>query len=125
MILDTNGLSAWADGDKKVERVLARQEFLALPVVVLGEYRFGLSGSRLRAVLEPKLVELERVVRVLDITRATAQVYAAVRAELKRTGKPIPSNDAWIAALAREHGWPILSRDAHFDFVKGITRVAW
>jgi len=98
---------------------------LALPVIVLGEYRYGLSGSRLQSTLEPKLAELERFVRVLDITRATAKVYALVRTELKRKGKPIPANDAWIAALAREHDLPILSRDTHFDSVDGIKRVGW
>lgn len=125
MILDTNTLSGWVDGDKTVERLLAQQPFLALPVIVLGEYRYGLSRSRLHSTLEPKLAELERVVRVLDITRFTAQVYAALRVELKRAGTPIPSNDAWIAALAREHSLPILSRDAHFDAVAGIKRVGW
>ena len=125
MILDTNALSAWVGGDQKVERLLAQEAFLALPVIVLGEYRYGLSGSRLQSTLEPKLAELERFVRVLDITRATAKVYALVRTELKRKGKPIPANDAWIAALAREHDLPILSRDTHFDSVDGIKRVGW
>lgn len=101
MILDTNALSAWADGNNAVSRVLARQEFLALPVVVLGEYRFGLRSTRYRQILESKLAELERVVRILDITRSTAHTYAAIRDELKRVGKPIPSNDVWIAALVR------------------------
>jgi tRNA(fMet)-specific endonuclease VapC len=125
VILDTNALSAWAAGDKKLERLLAQQAFLAVPVVVLGEYRFGLSGSKLRSTLEPKLEELERLVRVLDITRSTARVYALIRAELKLAGTPIPSNDTWIAALAREHDLPIASRDTHFDSVAGVKRVEW
>ena len=125
MILDTHALSGWADGDRELERVLAAQEVLALPVIVLGEYRFGLSGSKLQRALEPKLAELERLVRVLDITRSTAQIYAVIRAELKRSGTPIPSNDTWIAALAREHQLRIISRDAHFDLVAGIKRIGW
>ncbi|MEI6236601.1 MAG: type II toxin-antitoxin system VapC family toxin [Planctomycetota bacterium] len=125
MILDTNGLSAWFDGDPSIIRVLSNQPMLALPVIVLGEYQYGLHGSRLRTILEPRLFQLERLLRVLDITRETAKAYATVRSELKRTGKLIPANDAWIAALAIEHGMPVLSRDTHFDHVPGLKRVGW
>jgi tRNA(fMet)-specific endonuclease VapC len=38
---------------------------------------------------------------------------------------PIPANDTWIAALARQHGLPVLSNDAHFDVVAGIQRIAF
>ena len=55
----------------------------------------------------------------------TAGVYAEIRLELKRTGKPIPLNDIWVAALARQHALPVLSNDTHFDLVEGITRIAF
>jgi tRNA(fMet)-specific endonuclease VapC len=51
--------------------------------------------------------------------------YAAIRSELKASGSPIPSNDAWIAALAQEHRMPIVSRDTHFDRVRNIERLGW
>jgi predicted nucleic acid-binding protein len=41
------------------------------------------------------------------------------------SGSPIPANDAWIAALARQHRMLIVSRDIHFDRVKNIERLAW
>ena len=59
------------------------------------------------------------------VTRATAGAYADVRLELKRSGNPIPPNDAWIAALARQHELPVLSNDAHFDRVDGVRRIAF
>lgn len=55
--------------------------------------------------------------RVLHIDEKTAGEYAIVRAELKRAGKPIPANDAWIAAVARQCKMAIVSRERHFDFV--------
>ncbi len=55
----------------------------------------------------------------------TTTTYAALRVALKAAGKPIPANDAWIAALALEHRLSVLSRDAHFDFVEGVSRVDW
>lgn len=59
------------------------------------------------------------------VTHATASVYADVHLELRRTGNPIPPNDAWIAALARQHELPVLSNDAHFDRVDGVRRIAF
>jgi predicted nucleic acid-binding protein len=63
--------------------------------------------------------------RILELTADTAAQYAELRLELKRSGTPIPSNDAWIAALCRQHSFPVLSRDKHFDRVSGIRRVSW
>jgi predicted nucleic acid-binding protein len=59
------------------------------------------------------------------VTEETAVVYAAVRVALKEAGQPIPANDAWIAALALEHRLQILSRDQHFNAVRGVRRWAW
>ena len=52
MILDTNGVSAFFEGVPAVCEAVGRAEVLAVPSIVLGEYRFGLAGSRLRAELE-------------------------------------------------------------------------
>jgi predicted nucleic acid-binding protein len=62
---------------------------------------------------------------VLTVTADTTVTYAAVRVALKKLGRPIPANDAWIAALALEHRLPILSRDAHFDALPDLRRIGW
>jgi len=92
---------------------------------VLGEYRFGISGSRHQNELEAKLGRLERLAEILAVDGATARHYAAIRRELKTAGAPIPDNDLWIAALVRQHGLPLLSNDAHFDCVGDLTRIDW
>ena len=46
MILDTNALSAWCDGDDSLLAVLPSDRPLFLPVIVLGEYRFGIKAAR-------------------------------------------------------------------------------
>ena len=125
MILDTNAISAWAEQNPSALSLIEAQPFLCLPVIVLGEFRFGLRGSRKRSVIEPQLDFLEQTVRVLDITRETAAVYAAVRFELRQRGRPIPENDVWIASLARQHGLSVMSQDVHFDAVPGIQRLSW
>lgn len=125
MILDTNALSALAEGDPAIEPILRQAMQIGIPVVVLGEYRFGIAQSRNRSSYERWLDEYLGRFRVLDVTDETSQRYAEVRLELKKAGKPIPANDLWIAALCRQHRLPILSRDGHFDAVQGLKRIGW
>jgi tRNA(fMet)-specific endonuclease VapC len=125
VILDTNGLSAVADGDAALEPIVRSAVELAVPVVVLGEYRYGIQQSRDRQRYEQWLTETVCNYRVLDVDEDTAISYAAIRTELKRAGTPIPSNDVWIAALCRQHSLSLISRDQHFDLVRGIKRINW
>ncbi len=125
MILDTNALSAWADGDPAIEPLLRTASRLVIPVVVIGEFEFGIRQSRhVSRYAEWLAVNLDTV-EVTRIDRAIAAVYGAVRLELKQAGTPIPINDTWIAAVARHERLPIISRDGHFDAVRGVERVSW
>ena len=125
MILDTNALSALLDKEATLLEAIRDSRELALPVIVLGEFRFGISVSRRR---DEYLAWLRRdlsLFRVLPVVEETSVYYATIRSELKAGGSPIPANDAWIAALARQHRMPIVSRDTHFDKVKSIERLGW
>lgn len=125
MILDTNGLSALAGGEAGLEPVLRKAVQIAVPVIVLGEFRYGISQSRHRMHYERWLTDYLPAFRILEIDEEATISYSAVRTELKRAGTPIPSNDVWIAALCRQHALPVISRDRHFDLVPGITRLTW
>ena len=125
MILDTNALSAAADSEPAALRVVAQANLIAVPVIVLGEYRMGIAQSRHRSTYENWLRNWISSVAVLDIDEETSHSYAAIGLQLKKTGKPIPTNDLWIAALCRQHSLPLLSRDRHFDFVQGLQRIEW
>jgi tRNA(fMet)-specific endonuclease VapC len=125
VILDTNALSAFADGEAAVGEVLRRQARAAIPVVVLGEFRYGIQGSRHRKLYEAWLDAQVSHFEVLAVTQETAIAYAGLRLHLKRTGHPIPANDAWISALGLQHRLAVLSRDEHFDLVPGLQRISW
>jgi tRNA(fMet)-specific endonuclease VapC len=125
MIVDTNALSAAADDDPTVIAILTRVDQMAIPVIVIGEYRYGIAQSRHRDTYENWLAGLLRDCAVLDINEPTTQHYAEITLDLRRKGKPIPTNDLWIAALCRQHSLPLLSRDHHFDQVPGLKRIGW
>jgi predicted nucleic acid-binding protein len=125
VILDTNAVSALLIGDPALGEVLAADQRHHLPVIVIGEYRYGLLGSNRRDRLQKLLATLIRESFVLVVDETTAETYSHVRDELRRKGRPIPENDIWIAALARQHQQPVVSRDDHFDYVSDLRRVVW
>jgi tRNA(fMet)-specific endonuclease VapC len=125
VILDTNALSAFVDGDSGVGEILRQQPRAEIPVIVLGEFRYGIAGSRHRAAYESWLASHLAQFNVLAITEETAITYAALRVTLKQLGRPIPANDAWIAALALQYRLPVLTRDVHFDVVPDLERKTW
>jgi tRNA(fMet)-specific endonuclease VapC len=55
----------------------------------------------------------------------TVEQYGQIKAEIAEAGTPIPDNDIWIAALAREYELPLVTRDQHFDIVPGLKTLAW
>lgn len=125
MILDTNALSAAAEREPSALQVVAQAAYLAIPVIALGEYRLGIAQSRHKPTYENWLREWITTVAVLEVDDETARYYAVIGLELKEKGKPIPTNDLWIAALCRQYSLPLLSRDQHFDSVVGLRRIAW
>jgi tRNA(fMet)-specific endonuclease VapC len=125
VILDTNALSAFVDGDSAVGNILRYQARAAIPVIVLAEFRYGIAGSRHHAAYEAWLDSQLSYFDILEVTDRTSVAYAALRVALKGSGRPIPANDAWIAALALQHRLPVLSRDQHFDVVPNLARTSW
>ena len=125
MIVDTNAISAWRSSDIALLDALPPDSQLLLPVIAVGEFLFGINRFRQRALNQEWLNELCSRVPVAHVTLETAARYADVGSGLQGKGRPIRENDMWIAALALQHGLPVLSRDTHLDVVDGLTRVSW
>ena len=101
MILDTNALSAIAEAEPEAAKQFARAGRVAIPVIVLGEYRFGFAHSRHQREYEGWLEDMVAVCDVLEVSDETAIWYAELRGQLKEAGTPIPSNGVWIAGEAK------------------------
>jgi len=125
LILDTNALSAYLDKTPAAVEIVSEASEIAIPVIVAGEFAFGIAQSRHREAYERSLQRMLDRCTVLDVGIETARHYSAIRQELRAAGTPIPANDVWIAALSRQHAMPLMSRDGHFDSVRGLRRRTW
>jgi predicted nucleic acid-binding protein len=125
VILDTNAISAWALNDAGLLGVLRGDRPWYLPSIALGEFRYGVLKSTKRAELEAWLEQVEAACEVLAPDATTARHYAELRRDTGEARGQIPYHDLWIAALARQHGLAVVTRDAHFDHIPGVQRIGW
>ena len=125
VLVDTNVVVAYFRGDKAIYPHFARVTPVYLPWVVLGELHFGAQRAQRRHEQLAFIHDLLTYAVVLFPDQDTTEVYGQVKAELARLGKPIPDNDLWIAAVARQHDLPLATRDAHFAHVPGLKTLAW
>jgi len=122
LFVDTSAYSALLRGDARVRDALRGADEIRVNPVVLGELLAGFLGGRHRKKNEAELrrfLDSPRVALV-PIDEQTDERYALVVASLRRRGRPIPSNDLWIAASAAQHGLRLLTLDAHFLQVEQV-----
>jgi predicted nucleic acid-binding protein len=126
ILLDTSAYSAMMRGHKEVTDRVRRAQQVILSAVVAGEL---LLGFRLGARPEKNMAELDAFldnpyVSFVPVTPTTADRFARIATALRAKGRPIPTNDVWIAAHAMETGAELLSFDAHFGAIDGLAWVA-
>lgn len=123
LLLDTSAYSELKRGHEGVAGLVRRSERIYFSSVVAGELLFGFwRGNRYarnRAELEDFL---ERpFVTFLAIDLDAADRFGRVAASLRAKGRPLPTNDVWIAAHAMESGSILVSFDEHFGEVDGLA----
>ena len=124
-LLETNIVIALLGEDIAVTQSLGDAREVFLSSIVLGELHYGARNSA-RVVENLAVIENMRAANVvLPCDATTSEHYGQIKAELRLAGTPIPENDIWIAALARQHELTLVSRDAHFANVSGISVEAW
>ena len=100
--LDTNIIIAYFKSEPAIKKKVLALERVCLPVPVVGELLFAAENSERRHENPTIYHEFIKACRVLNLTRQTAAVYARIKRDLKRLGRPIPENDLWIAAVCME-----------------------
>jgi len=119
-ILDSNIIIDIFRGDQITINKISKLSNIYVPAIVLGELYYGAqkSSKTLKRILE--IEQLEEKVVVLGLNSNTTKIYGEIKNELRKKGKPIPENDIWIAAITKESGLPLLTKDKHFNNVPGI-----
>lgn len=122
LLVDTNRFIDFARGAQDVVARFELADELWMSLIVLGELRGGFSaGTQSRSNEESLNKFLDRsAVRVLALDEETVDKYASINGSLRRIGRPGPSNDMWIAALAIQHDLTLYTRDLHFQHVPGL-----
>lgn len=119
-LVDTNVVIALFAGEPQIIKSLQRRNAVFLCTPVLGELHYGAqASSRVEGNLA-RLEEFAQALIVLPCDSQTAVSYGVVKFGLRKKGRPIPENDVWIAAIARQHGLMLLTRDAHFREIEGL-----
>ena len=121
-LLDTSAYSAHVRGHELVVAAVAKLERVGMSPIVLGELRSGfLRGTRTKAneaTLRGFLAS-DRAL-VLPVDDGTAERYAVILRDLLERGRPLPTNDIWIAATAMQHGLPVLTLDRDFQQIRQV-----
>lgn len=125
LLIDTNRYTDFVRGDPAAVQTVQGAAKIFIPFIVLAELRAGFAyGTRARQNEATLASVLQRpTVGVLFADSDTTHHYAALYAQLRRQGTPVPTNDLWIAALGIQHDLVLFSRDPHFQHVPQLARV--
>ncbi len=124
-LLDTNIVISLFANDSSVINHLRAPSEVFIPVIVVGELYYG---ARKSDRVEKNLERIEEFVafnNVISCDSDTAFYYGELKVKLRQKGRPIPENDIWIAALAFQHNFSLVSRDEHFEVVDGLKIEHW
>ena len=121
--LDSNAYSDFMRGQEWLD-AMQQAEKIMLPLFVLGELRSGFLQGNRHTRNEADLARFINTprVEVLLPDASTTRHYAALVAQLRKQGTPIPTNDVWIAALALQHDLILCTSDQHFEHIPHLAR---
>jgi len=125
ILIDTNIYSYVLKGDGDVFEVLRKTDEIGFSVISIGELLSGFKGGgreqKNREELEIFL-DSPRVV-VYSVNEDTSEFYAEIINNLRKIGRPVPTNDIWIAAVAFQNGLKLFTKDTHFKAIAGLSLV--
>lgn len=123
ILFDTNIYVSFKKGSSTILEIFQQAQILAISPIVIGELKAGFEGGNNVHNNNLELnsfLEIGRI-KFLPISTDTSRYFAQIYNLLKRKGKPIPTNDMWIAAQALEHGCIVCTLDKHFGYIDGLV----
>lgn len=125
IFLDSNIVIEIFSGNKEIADRVDKLPVFYISSIVLGELYVGINRVANKSKHLTKLHSFLELCIVLEIDNITAEFFGEITAALYKKGKPIPTNDIWIAATAKQHNLKLISRDKHFTEVDGILLDSW
>jgi len=125
LLIDTNIYSYALKGDGDVVEVLRKAEEIGFSVISIGELLSGFKGGGRKQKNREELeifLDSPRVV-VYSVNEDTSEFYAEILHNLRNIGRPVPTNDIWIAAVAFQNGLKLFTKDTHFKDIAGLSLV--
>jgi tRNA(fMet)-specific endonuclease VapC len=96
-----------------------------VPAIAVGELYYGAQHSAHVEKNMKQLREFAASSTVLACDIVTAEHYGQIKNGLKAKGHPLPENDVWIAAIAKQHSLTVITRDQHFREIDGLPLEEW
>ena len=123
ILLDTSAYSALFRGHAAVLETVEGATEVFLNHIAIGELLVGFRRGSREAENRRLLAEFTATppVRILAIDGETADKYSLILSDLLRRGRPIPTNDVWIAASAMQYGLELVTTDAHFEVISQLN----
>jgi tRNA(fMet)-specific endonuclease VapC len=122
ILIDTNAISEFFLGNEEVLAKIAEAEIIYISVVVLGELYAGFKNGTREKQNRQWLKQFcaKPSIQIADVTNETAEIFSDIMHSLRKKGKPIPTNDVWLAAQAFETGSAFITFDKHFTNIHGL-----
>ncbi len=126
LLIDTNIYSLALRGDPAIVETLQQTDVIGFSTISIGELLSGFkAGNKEKKNREELNLFLDsQRVEIFPVDEETAEYYAEILKNLKQIGKPIPTNDIWIAACAFQHGLKLFTVDTHFKFIQGLPLIS-
>jgi predicted nucleic acid-binding protein len=130
-LLDSNAIRDLMDDRPRVVARLSaavRADVVATCSIVRGEVLFGierLGAGKRRDRLAQRAGAVFASLLPQPVPFEAGDHYARVKRERERAGLPMDENDLWIAATALVLGAVLVSRDADFTNVAGLSVEDW
>lgn len=122
ILIDTNAYSHLYRGNKDVFEIIAKASRVNLSSIVIGELFSGFKNGSGKNENRDILGRFSRkpTVRILDGGFETASIYGSLQSALKTLGRPIPTNDVWIASQCIKIGTTFIMFDCYSERISGL-----
>jgi predicted nucleic acid-binding protein len=123
--IDSNRYTDLCRNLPEAVEIIENANLVFVPLIVIAEQRAGFANGNQQEKNERILTKFlnKEEVSILYPDEQTTHFYASLYSYLRKKGKPIPTNDLWIAALVIQYNLTLYDRDSDFDNLPQLARI--